>query len=251
MRRKKIIIIVCKSNLLYLIVLFFSLGFGVWLLGQPDLWSSLPISGVISGQRVVIDPGHGGSDPGAKSAFGLREKDINLDIALRLKRQLAMLGISCIMVRERDCDFGDTAGGFSTRKSKDLQYRVRLANHSQANLFLSIHANSFPQVIYRGAQTFYPVGQPESRKLAKVIQAHLVKDLGPNNRLARPGNYRVLNETKMPSVTIEVGFLSNLSEARQLADSSYRERVAVAIKNGVLAYFHGWEAAEPEESLKP
>lgn len=125
------------------------------------------------------------------------------------------------------------------KKRRDLFRRIQLANQSHGNIFLSIHANSFPQTIYRGAQTFYNKNEPESQKLAEAIQFHLVKRLGPNNRVAKAGDFRVLNETTMPGVTVEVGFLSNPGEAKLLGDSGYRERIAQAIYLGVIYYFSG------------
>jgi N-acetylmuramoyl-L-alanine amidase len=141
------------------------------------------------------------------------------------------------MTRQNGRDFFNALGDFSSKKLRDLRYRTGLANKSGAELFLSIHANSFPQTIYYGAQTFFNVKDPQSKKLAYAIQYYLVKDLGPNKRRPKTGNFLVLNDTRMPGVTIEIGFLSNPSEADLLNDPQYRERVAAAIYRGVIAYF--------------
>ncbi|NLJ81468.1 MAG: N-acetylmuramoyl-L-alanine amidase CwlD, partial [Firmicutes bacterium] len=95
----------------------------------------------------------------------------------------------------------------------------------------------FPSPIWSGAQTFYFEGQEEGENLARALQTELVKNLGPNHRLARPGNYRVLRDTTMPAALVEVGFLSNPREARLLAEESYQRKVAAAIFAGILRYY--------------
>lgn len=237
MRRKRFVVVFITSNLLYSLVIIFGLIMGFWLLKQQSIWTNLPLSSMVSGKKVVIDPGHGGDDPGAKSQSGLAEKNINLDVALKLKKYLSRVGVYCIMTRESDQDFFNVLNGSTSKKRRDLGFRTRIANESKADLFLSIHANSFPQSIYRGAQTFFEPNNPQSRKLAQVIQYYLVKELGPNKRRPRPGDFRVLKDTRMPGVTVEIGFLSNPEEARLLNDPNYRERLAEAIFHGVVGYF--------------
>lgn len=237
MGRKPTIIVVVNRNLLYLGVLVLSFFFGWWLYYEPVIKTNLPLSSTISGKKIVIDAGHGGIDPGTRSKDGLLEKDLNLDIALKLKRHLAMVGVHCIMIRETDRDFSDSNQDFSTKKRRDLSYRTRTANQSKADLYLSIHANSFPQSIYRGAQTFFEKPDSNSKYLAEAIQKQFIKRLKPNRRRVKAGDYRVLNDTTMPGVMIEVGFLSNPDEAKLLADGSYREQVAKAIFLGIVDYF--------------
>lgn len=234
--RPTVIIVIRRKLILWGIVAVAAL-FGWWLYHEPVIWINLPFASTISGKKIVIDAGHGGIDPGTRSGSGLLEKEINLDIALKLKRHLSMVGVYCVMIRETDRDFSDSNEDFSTKKKRDLSYRTRAANQSGADLYLSIHANSFPQSIYKGAQTFYEKSDPQSKCLAEAIQYHLVKKLGPNRRRAKAGNYRVLNDTEMPGVMIEVGFLSNPEEAELLKDEDYRERIAKAIFRGVVDYF--------------
>jgi len=236
MRNKKLIFVIINHGLVYFAILMICSGLGIWLLGQPAIWTSAPLGSFLSGRKIVIDPGHGGGDPGAKSN-GLIEKQLNLDVALRLKKYLARVGVYCVMTREADLDYFGTGNSNVTKKRRDLDYRIQIANHSQADLFLSIHANSFPQTIYHGAQTFYSKNHPESKKLAETIQDQLVYDLGPNKRKARYGDFRVLEFTKMPGVIIEIGFLSNYEEAKLLATEKYREQLALAIYHGVIKYF--------------
>ena len=234
---KPTIIIVVKRKLLYLAVIVLAVFLGWWLYQEPTLQIYLPFTSAISGKKIVIDAGHGGIDPGTRSKTGLLEKEINLDIALKIKRRLSMVGVYCVMIRETDRDFSDSGEDFATKKRRDLSYRTRIANQSGADLYLAIHANSFPQSIYQGAQTFYEKSDPSSKRLAEAVQYHLVKELGPNRRRAKAGDFRVLNDTEMPGVMIEVGFLSNPEEAELLKDEAYRGRIAKAIFHGVVDYF--------------
>ncbi len=247
MVRKPTVVIVISKKLFYLGLIICSLLFGWWLYYEPAIWINLPLTSTISGKKIVIDAGHGGIDPGTRSISGLKEKELNLELALKLKRHLAMVGVYCVMIRERDRDFSDSNEDFATKKKRDLSYRTRTANQSGADLYLSIHANSFPQSIYKGAQTFYEKSDPKSKFLAEAIQYQLVRRLGPNRRRAKVGDYRVLNDTNMPGVMIEVGFLSNPEEARLLGDDGYRERIAKAIFYGVIDYFSNRRRCPPKD----
>ncbi len=234
--RNKLWVVVINMNALFCFIILFCLSIGIFMLRESAIWINLSSSALISGKKIVIDPGHGGGDPGAKSPVGLLEKNINLDVALRLKKHLSRVGVYCIMIRETDRDFFDAPYESQLKKRRDLIHRTQMANQSGADLFLSIHANSFPQIIYRGAQTFFNPKNQSSRRLAQAVQHYLVKKLGPNNRRPKPGDFRVLNDIKMPGITIEIGFLSNPEEARLLSESQYRERIAEAIYHGIIAY---------------
>jgi N-acetylmuramoyl-L-alanine amidase len=234
---KRIIVVTLRAKMIYVFMVAFVLGLGIWMLQEPAVWTNLPMSSMISGKKVVIDAGHGGADPGAKSGTGLLEKTINLDVALRLKKYLSRIGVYCIMTREEDRDFFNENIGSASKKQRDLFYRTQVANQSGAEIFLSIHANSFPQPIYYGAQTFFNPRKQHSKKLAYAIQYYLVKELGPNRRRPKTGDFRVINDTRMPGAMIEIGFLSNPAEAERLNNPDYRDRVAQAIYHGVVAYF--------------
>lgn len=237
MFRKRLIVVTLHSKTLYVLMVALVSGLGIWMLREPAIWTNLPMSSLVSGKKVVIDAGHGGGDPGAKSSTGVIEKNINLDVALRLKKYLSRVGVYCVMTRQEDRDFFDENTGSSSKKLRDLCYRAQVANRSGADIFLSIHANSFPQRIYYGAQTFFNPRNRLSKKLAYAIQYSLVKALGPNRRRPKAGDFRVINDTRMPGVMIEIGFLSNPDEAERLNDSNYRDRIAEAVYHGILAYF--------------
>ncbi len=237
-------VIILNWQFIYILIILFLLGMGGWLLLNLTLVTNNSFSALVSGKTIVIDAGHGGADPGARSARGLTEKELNLDIALRLKRYLSRVGVYCIMTRESDFDFFNYENGQKTPKRRDLFQRAKIANQSKADLFLSIHANMFPQSIYYGAQTFYEANNPHAKTLAQVIQQELVNNLdSQNKRKARPGDYRVLKEVEMPGVIIETGFLSNQKEAEKLGKANYREAVARAIFQGVIQYFIGTQGA--------
>ncbi|HPT82815.1 MAG TPA: N-acetylmuramoyl-L-alanine amidase CwlD [Limnochordia bacterium] len=194
----------------------------------------------LSGRTIVLDAGHGGIDPGAVSPKGVLEKDITLAIARELEHLLSRAAVFVIMVRQGDYDLADSSEQhLLTRKRQDLERRVRIAEEAGADLYLSIHANFFPSSIWSGAQTFYYESDPAGERLAKCIQAELVKRLGPNTRAAKVGDFRVLRDTSMPAALVEVGFLSNPREAELLADPAYQKRVAEAIFAGLYNYYQG------------
>lgn len=188
-----------------------------------------------AGRVVVIDPGHGGADPGAVSATGLQEKDITLAISLHLERLLQRAAMHVFLTRRDDTDLADPDA--SIRKSQDLGRRVAVAARSGAHVFISVHANSSPSPVWSGAQTFYYPNRAADQRLAELIQDRLVAHLGPNRRRAASGDYYVLRESSMPSVVVEVGFLSNPEEAARLGTPDYQKRVAEAIYMGILDYF--------------
>lgn len=196
---------------------------------------SLPIRSAV----VVIDAGHGGRDPGALGASGLTEEEVNLKIALKLRRLVEQGGGTAIMIREDDSGLYTEGGnGMETRKSEDLRNRHALINSCGADILISIHLNSFSQSQYYGAQTFYQKNDDKSRKLAEDIQNEVIKVL---NR----GNYReakaidsvyILKSNNMPGALIECGFLSNPEEERLLDDDHYQEKVAWSIFVGIVKY---------------
>lgn len=218
------------------------LAFGIYLGSVAN--HLVPVFGTrpgfnISGKTIVIDAGHGGIDPGAMSPRGIVEKDIVLNVALELEHLLKKAAVFVVMVRRGDYDLADSSEmDLLKRKRQDLQRRVLIAEEAQADLFVSVHANYFPSPLWSGAQTFYFNGKIEGQDLARALQTELVRHLGPNHRLARPGNFRILRETTMPAALVEVGFLSNPREADLLAQSSYQKKVAEAIFAGILRYYN-------------
>ncbi|WP_179393702.1 N-acetylmuramoyl-L-alanine amidase [Carboxydothermus ferrireducens] len=189
---------------------------------------------VLSGKKIVLDPGHGGSDPGTiGKVYGIKEKDVNLDIALKLKGYLEALGAAVYMTRT-----GDTY--------LSLQQRVDYANDLSADLFLSIHQNSVGSPAYystNGTQVYYypdPSNQLLEKALADKLMSSLNEVLGSKNKgIYTDKGYYVIKYTEMPSTLVEVGFLSNAEEEKKLSTPEYRTKAAAALAQGITKWFLG------------
>lgn len=204
-----------------------------WVLG-----SARPLAGVLLDRAVVIDPGHGGPDPGAVGPRGELEKDVVLGISLHLKRYLEAAGARPILTRERDEDLSGLPPEVPDVKATDLRRRVEIAQSARADVFLCIHANATESPYWHGAQTFYRPNHPDSVRLARCIQRELVRVTRRTDRVALPGPKQyVLDNVTMPAVTVEVGFMSHPEEARLLTDPDYQKLVAWAIFLGTARFF--------------
>lgn len=189
------------------------------------------ISWSVANKVIVVDAGHGGIDPGAVGASGALEKDINLAIAKRLSHILSQAGAVVIMTREEDTCY-------SGKKKTDLDARIALARDHEADAYLSIQGNAIKSSKWSGAQTFYHPKSEESKKLAVFIQQDMGHVLKNTKRKARPHTEAyILKQLKMPTVVVEVGFLSNPREERMLNDPYYQGKVAWSIYAGVVKYF--------------
>ncbi|WP_018753959.1 N-acetylmuramoyl-L-alanine amidase CwlD [Paenibacillus sanguinis] len=210
---------------------------------------SLPLAGKV----IVLDAGHGGPDGGASSREGLIEKDINLAVSLYLRDYLQQAGAIVVMTREEDKDLAaPNTQGYSKRKTEDLKTRVRFVEEQQANLLVSIHMNSIPSPRWRGAQTFYYPNHADNPVLALMIQEELTRNLENTDRVAKPADKKVylLETVKIPSVLVEVGFLSNPEEARQLGNEAYQRKVAASIYQGILRYSSGEKGQSPAQDVR-
>ena len=187
----------------------------------------------ISGDALIIlDAGHGGLDSGKIGINDQEEKDINLKIALKIKKLLEEQGISVMMTRSADERLSET-------QTEDLKARTEIMNRSNAALAVSIHQNSFRDSSVSGAQVFYYPDSDEGRKAADAIQEEL-NDMQPDNRKEVKANdtYYILKNTEIPVVIVECGFLSNYTEAEKLADDSYQSVVAGTVVRGILQYIN-------------
>lgn len=185
---------------------------------------------------VVVDAGHGGSDPGKVGINGEKEKYINLEIAKLLKQMLEEQQIQVIMTRESDKDLAPENS--SNRKRDDMKMRCLLMKDVNPDCVVSIHQNSFSDASAKGAQVFYYDSSEEGKRLGEILQNALVKNLDSSNRRLAKGNtsYYLLKKTEAPVVIVECGFLSNHEEAGLLATSSYQEKTAEAICLGLIEY---------------
>ena len=187
---------------------------------------------------VIIDAGHGGEDGGAVSASGLLEKDLNLDIAMRLRVLLENEGVRVILTRDSDTLLYDRNVDYRGRKKAlDLAARRRIAEENPNAIFVSIHMNAYPQTQYHGLQVWYSPNDPRSRALAERIQNTVSAQLQPENdrriKSATSAIY-LLHHITSPAVLVECGFLSNPEEAAALATEEYRERLAFLLCRAIL-----------------
>ncbi|MBC8591551.1 N-acetylmuramoyl-L-alanine amidase CwlD [Wansuia hejianensis] len=198
---------------------------------------SLPISNRIIG----IDPGHGGVDPGAVSKNGVHEDDINLQIALKLKRFIEQSGGVAILTRETDTGlYTEQSTTLREKKVEDLKKRKTVIEESECEVFITIHMNSFTSSRYYGAQTFYMKGSEEGQNLAQLIQEEFRNTLDKDNKRepAEREDIYLLKELEIPSVLIEAGFLSNPLEEKLLITDEYQEKIAWSIYSGIMKYFN-------------
>ena len=205
----------------------------IWCLGQVFFDESVAVFAMPVSRKIVwVDAGHGAYDPG-KVAGNVLEKDINLAIALKLQVLLETGGATVFMTRLDDESLSPTKQG-------DMYTRRVMANASQADIFVSIHQNSYPQRNVHGAQVFYFNTSDNSRKLAEHIQTQIKEFAGTNKRLqARANkNYYVLRQTTMPAVIVECGFLTNPGDRGKLTKKDYQERIAWGIYLGIVQYFY-------------
>lgn len=188
--------------------------------------------------RVVIDPGHGGHSAGAVGRSGLREKDVNLDIALRTYRRLQSLGARVRLTRMDDSPVVPWTKGNRREQRRELLARCELANALAADLFVSVHANARESnpLEYRGTETYYR--KADSARFAGVMQEELVRAIQlPDGGVKRhPKPIIVLYGTAMPAVLVEIAYLSNPADEALLATSALRDRAAIGIVNGIARY---------------
>lgn len=206
------------------------------------------LSAAAAKKVVVVDPGHGGFDPGAVGKSGVQEKDVNLEVARRLAAYLGQAGAMVVMTREADNDLSSPgAAGLVAKMREDLEARVALANEKKADLYVSIHAGSYPSPERCGARTFVQRGSAESMKAARFIQAELARAVKGSGLYTGEVDYYITRSVLMPAVVVETGFMSNEREEKLLADPAYQDKLAWAVYTGVAKYF-AEQAASPQES---
>lgn len=241
-------------------------------LGPPS--AKPPVTQKYLIRKIVIDPGHGGNDPGAIGRTGLKEKDLVLDISKRVKEQLSENGVDVLLTRDRD-------------RFIPLDKRAQIANERDADFFVSIHANSARLKGARGFEVYYlsnavddnaraveaaenfflkfddssfqrrntdleatvwdlvyTENRQESIELAKYITKAVDASTSLHNRGVKSARFYVLKGAQMPAVLIEVGFISNSIEEKNLKDPSYRQAVASAIVKGILNYKNVYESTD-------
>lgn len=195
-----------------------------------------------SSPTIIIDPGHGGKDPGKVGTTGTLEKNINLKIALYLKEILENQDMKVTLTRDSDMDLSTTT---SNRKISDMKERLSLIERGNADIVISIHQNSYTSPEVYGAQCFYRTASTEGEELASIIQNQIITSTNQTKIRTIKSNddYYLLKHSPLPTVIVECGFLSNPEEEKLLLTDEYQRKMAWAIHLGVLQYLNQNKAA--------
>lgn len=180
----------------------------------------------VSGKKIVIDPGHGGRDPGARSSSGLRESDVVLEVGLELANMLERAGAEVYLTRDSDVYLS-------------LPERAQMANDISADIFVSIHANAAANTGAKGTETYYhhTPRDPRSSTLARELQRSLVEELNTVDRGVKQANFHVIRETNMASVLVELGFLTNAEDEAMMRRGNFSTQAARALFDGIESFY--------------
>lgn len=197
----------------------------------------------LGGIKIVVDPGHGGIDGGA-SVGDILEKDITLELAKALEKELKKQGAVVVLTRSQSGDAleeHNPKADFPTiraRKIADLKLREEMIVNTDADLFISVHVNAVPEERWRGAQVFYhKEGHADGGPVAKAIQASIREQIGNTEREALAIKHMyLLKKATVPAVLVETGFLSNPEELKLLSSPDYQRQMARAIADGIESY---------------
>ena len=195
--------------------------------------SKFRTGGGIKDKIITLDPGHGGSDPGAIGASGLKEKQITLEISMRVKELLEKEGAKVFMTRTTDKDV--YAPNASDRV--ELQARVNVAEKHNSDLFLSLHINSSVNKSVGGFSSYYYPKTDNDLKIAKAIQDKFAKNFGVDNLGVRQANFYVVKRCSMPATLLEMCFISNPKEEKLMKSKWFQKKTARLIVEGVKNYF--------------
>ncbi len=241
------IVVLRKSNIaLVILILLLSIAIYSLNVNGGDAVSATGEAAEKAGRTVLLDPGHGGEDPGAVSDYsGIKEKDISLSVALKAKELLEAEGYKVLMTRTEDrLEYSPDTTSVTQKRKQDLTRRKKMMDEAGADIVVSIHLNKFPQTQYSGAQVFYPHNSPESQKLAVSIQKSVKDIVDPNNKRealvkgkANELPIIILRDVKTTTAIIECGFLSNPDEEKLLATKEHQDKLSAAVADGIKKYF--------------
>lgn len=188
----------------------------------------------LRGRTIVVDPGHGGTDSGAVGVDGLREKDITLEVAMKVKDILENSGVNVVMTREDDRDvYGPTA-----TDAQELQARVNYGlNTPNTDVFLSIHCDAYSSAGANGTSTYYYYKTQLDPLLAQCLQDAMVAHGDRRDRGIHEARFYVCHHSPMPAALVELAFITNYVEGYLLADEDFQNEMAQAIAEGLAAYF--------------
>jgi N-acetylmuramoyl-L-alanine amidase len=176
----------------------------------------------LAGRRIMLDPGHGGADPGAVGPSGIAEKNITLPVAEATARLLSLAGAEGMLTRATD-------------RNVSLVGRVTAATSKQAGILVSVHCNSFWEPGVHGTETYY-YELWEGQKLASLVQQELIGELGLTDRGIKEANFYLLRHVKVPTCLAEVAFISNPQDERMLQDPLTSLKAALALFRGIRAF---------------
>ena len=196
---------------------------------------SLALKKSIQSTLICIDPGHGGFDGGCVAIDGTYEKDINLDISLKLKDILILNGYDVIITRIGDYDLSNDNS--INHKREDIIKRCEIIN--KADLFISIHCNYFSNNLVTGAQVFY--SDNKSKILSECIQKSINSIYDNKRSVNKIKNKYILDNTKSIGCIVEVGFLSNKNDLKILTNVNYQNAIALSISEGIIKYLENYK----------
>lgn len=188
-----------------------------------------------SATRIVIDAGHGGMDGGTTSCSGISEKELNLEIALRLEKLLLLLGRDPEMTRTGDVSLSTEGQSVREQKRSDLRNRVTLANASENTILVSIHQNHFTDSRYAGAQIFY-ADDSASQSLAQRLQQSMNAALGGHRECKKADGVYLMANINCPGILVECGFLSNAEEEALLRTPEHQKKLCCLMAAALMEY---------------
>ncbi len=202
-------------------------------------------------RKIMVDAGHGGTDPGARGPAGGRETDVNLGVSLKLRDKLEALGAEVRMTRETDTNVGVPGGP----QREELKARVKLGNDWPAEVFVSVHSNSAANPAAHGTETYHSRNASQaSRQLAAAVHGEMVDATGFRDRRVKAADFYVIKNTNMPAVLVETGFISNPVEEGHLVNPEMQDKMAEAITRGLDQVFGSVglsEVANPSRVVDP
>lgn len=219
----------------YLVILAIFLGLAVG--GSRAVTVLSENAPVTNRKTVIIDAGHGGPDGGATSCTGILESQFNLEIALRLRDFMEILGIQTLMIRDTDCSVYTQGNTIAQKKISDLKERVRIVNSTENATLVSIHQNLFPDAKYNGAQVFY-AKTDGSQELAKNLQKAFIQSVNPDShrQAKKADGIYLMQNINCTGILIECGFLSNPREEYLLRSDSYQKKICSVIATTLSNY---------------
>lgn len=227
-----------RTVAVYILIISLFLAIAYWTsIATTTIAQMIPVE---RDHTFVIDPGHGGIDGGATSCTGILESQFNLEISLRLRDLLHLLGYNTKMIRTDDISVYTSGETIASKKVSDLRARVRMVEKTENPILISIHQNTFSDSRYHGPQVFYgPKGEGE--QLAKKLQERLTACLNPgSNRMAKKADgIYLMQNINCTGVLVECGFLSNPEEEGKLRNKTYQNQICCVIASTVANFLDG------------